>query len=116
MDQGRQAGMQTIPLGALSGKLPSAENPRGGQPPSDPAANEFQRAIASLKDLSKVLELMPMQTRPEDSVDIAELTTKIQRMAIERQTDMLKTAQDNMALGTQNKWPNVNAMGAGVTS
>jgi len=111
MNQGRQAGMQSIPL---SGLRPSAQNPRGGQPRYDPCATVFQRFIASGKELVDCLERYPMPTRPEDSVDVTELVTKAQRIAIDRQTDMVKTAQEEMATGAQNKFPNVNAMGAGV--
>ncbi len=111
INQGRQQGMQSIPL---SGLRPSAQNPRGGQPPSDPCANEFQRFIAAGKDLMTCLERYPMPTRPEDSVDVSELVNKVQRMAIDRQSDMLKNAQEQMATGAVNKFPNLNAMGAGV--
>lgn len=69
----------------LAGMPPSAASPRGAPPPVDPLVGRFNSALGELSALAVGLSRQRDAESLREMVEVQELSTKLQRMAIDRQ-------------------------------
>ncbi len=97
---------------ALAGLQPSSGSPRGGPPPVDPLAGPFRQGINILNSLAQALQRQGDQAR---SVDLQDMSVKLQRLSIDRQNDIAKAGiseqQSDNGNSMPGTFPNVNAGG-----
>jgi hypothetical protein len=106
--------MSGLSLGrtALSGLVPTSSSPRGGPPPVDPLASRFRSVLAELDALSAGLNRVGDQQR---MVEVQELKVKLQRMSVDRQSDIMKAGSGSAGAGPSSgfaaNFPNINGGG-----
>jgi hypothetical protein len=112
MNNGLSAVLNGLAMGkmALSGLVPSGSTPRGGPPPVDPLTGDFQQALNCLNKLIVGLSKQGDQRR---MLEIQDIATKIQRISIDRQEQVMNGGDDEAMEGEsfRGQFPSVNGGG-----